>query len=640
MNRINFFKKYDRFSAAIGVVLGILIASLYLVSPTIHLFSIGLSLILSCSLYIIIVYLQLPIYPLQHINKNGKKLLDITFLLLFSLSLIITHNLDYRPPIYFLLYSLCAGSIAVSIYFSNTKMDYFTQYLKIILLSFNITYSIFNLAGFIPGIDTWAHAKMNFLLSQTGNIEVLLNKEMYFPIMHVQVAIMKLLFNASIKEASNFAIIIPFVFASSFVYLLSKDLLGHRVGLFALLLVNISDYHIYWGSAPQTTSYGLILYYLLVYTLVKSYFLNSNHNLNPKWVTMSIFFIFILIITHAVSSFIFLITVVSLFTGSIFYAFLYERIAISKFKNATILNFGGISLLTLIALLQQWFVTTYSKDGKSFFDQIVSLLYIYITGYADFLNRPETLSTFAATMPSFLERFADTFGFSLFLFFGIIGSLYCLSEKYRSRELFSFIFVIAVLFGITYSFPLFGIRNIIPSRWFAFEYFFLSILAGFSIIKLTTYFKSRKFIFIFVAVIFISTAFFMSASTISNLDSPLWLKNDTFSTTYTLREVRGAETLSGFGNNFSSDTTFGVSVIDIYLGKNSTTFSLHSQPKSGTIFIWRHYMENRPVSVYMSLKGYYMAVLRPTILGQSFHSNLARHDKIYDNNDLSAYFFH
>jgi hypothetical protein len=648
MAMINLFRKPDSFLAAVGIFLGILITLLYLVSPTIHLFSIGLSLILSCSLYIIIVYLQLPVYPLQHITKNEKKLLDITFLLLFSLSLIITHNLEYRPPIYFLLYSLCAGSIAVSIYFSNTKMDYFTQYLKIILLSFNITYSIFNLAGFIPGIDPWAHAKMNFLLSQTGNIEVLfdkemhlpivLNKEMYFPIMHVQVAVVKLISSVSIRDASNFAIIIPFVFASSFVYLVSKEFLGHRVGLFALLLVNISDYHIYWASAPQTTSYGLILYYLLVYTLVKSYFLNSNHNFNPKWVAMSIFFIFILIITHAVSSFIFLITVVSLFAGSIFYAFLYEKIVISKYKNATILNLGSICLLTLIALLQQWFVSMYTKGGRSLFDQIVSSLYLYINDYADFLNRPETISTFAATMPPFIERFADTSGFSLFLFFGIIGSLYCLSDKYRSRDLFSFIFVIAVLFGITFSFPLFGMRNIIPSRWFAFEYFFLSILASFSILKLSTYFKSRKFRSIFVSVVFISTAFFMSASTISNLDSPLWLKTETVSTTYTLGEVRGAETLSEFGTDYICDSSFGESVISVYYGQNCTVFNPNEKISSGNIFIWRSYMEQRPIRCFTSLEGYYKPIESTTVLGKDFHSKLTKYNKIYYNKDLSAYY--
>gem|GEM_PF-2798533 len=628
MTSINFFKKCDCFLATIGVVLGALIALLYLVSPTIDLLSIGLSLTLGCSLYIIIVYLQLPVYSLQHITKNGKKLLDITFLLLFSLSLIITHNLEYRPLIYFLLYSLCAGLIAVSIYFSVTKMDYLTQYLKIILLSFNIKYSIFNLAGFIPGIDTWAHAKANLLLSQAGNIEVLFNsKEMYFPIMHVQVAIMQLLSNVSIRDASNFAIIIPFVFASSFVYLLSKDFLGHRVGLFALLLVNISDFHIYWGSAPQTTSYGLILYYLLIYTLIKSYSLGNN----SKWVAITIFLSFILTITHAVSSFIFVITIVSLLLGATFYNLLYREGTISKLKT--------ISLIAVMMLLQQWFTAIYSKDQRSFFDVILYTLKIQITEHAGFLNRVETIPAFSAIMPPFIERFADTCGLSLFLFFGIIGSLFCLSDKYRNRDLFSFIFVITVLFGITFSFPLFGLRNIMPSRWFAFEYLFLSVLAGFSILKLSTYFKSRKFISIFVAVVFISTAFFMSASTSSNLDSPLWLKKETVSTTYTLGEVRGAETLSKYGNNLSSDTTFRASVIGIYLGKNFTKFNLNSQPKSGTIFIWRSYMENRPITTYINLNGYYKEVSRPIILGQSFHSKLNRNDKIYDNKDLSAYFF-
>jgi len=637
MTIINFFKNYDCLSAAIGVVLGALIASLYSVSPTIHLFSIGLSLILSCSLYIIIIYLRLPIYPLQHITKKEKKILDITFLLLFSLSLIIIHNTGYRPLIYFFLYSLCAGSIAISIYFSITKMDYFTQYLKIILLSFNIKYSIFNLAGFIPGIDPWVHAKMNFLLSQTGNIEVLFDKEMYFPIMHVQVAVMEILSNVPIRDASNFAIIIPFVFASSFVYLLSKDLLGHKIGLFALLLVNISDYHIYWGSAPQTTSYGLILYYLLVYILVKLYFLNSNHNFNPKWVAMLIFFIFILIITHAVSSFIFLITVMSLFTGSIFYAFLYEKIAMSKFKNGIILKFGGICLLTLVTLLQHWFVSMYTKGGKSFFDQIVSSLYFYTTERADFLNRPEAISTFSAAMPPFIERFADTCGFSLFLFFGIIGSLFCLSNKYRNRDLFSFIFVIIVLFGITFSFPLFGIRNIIPSRWFAYEYLFLSTLAGFSIFILSNYFKNLKFRSIFVAVVFIIIAFFMSTSTISNLDSPLWLKTNTVSTTFTLGEIRGAETLSKYGNDFICDPSFAEIVMPRF-AQNFTASESYENFGHGKILIWRSYMEKRPIKYPRPLKGYYQLVDFTYVLGEDFHFKLNKYDKIYHNKYLSAYY--
>lgn len=625
--------KLDCLLASLGIVFGMLITSLYLMSPTIHLFSIGVALTLSCFLYLIITHAQFSISPQKNISRKCKIILDISFLLLYSLSLIILHNSEYRPPIYFFIYSFCVGSVAVSIFFSTHKLDYLIQYSKIILLSFNIIYSIFNLAGFLPGIDSWGHAKMNDLLSQTGNIAVLFDKEMYFPIMHIQTAIVKLLTNVSIKDASNFAVIVPLVLASSFVYLTAKHFYGDRIGLFAMLLVSTSDYYIYWGSAPQTTSYGLILYFLLIYVIFKSYLTNYT----PKWVAISVFLIYTLTITHAVSSFIFTITILSLSFGSVFYSLIYERRAISTFKY--------ISLLSAITLIQWWFVAIFSTNSeKSFFDVIVSSLYYYVTGPAEFLHRPETVSTISATLPPFLERFADTFGLFIFLFFGIVGSLFWLSSKYRSQTNFLFIFTPIILFGITFGFPLFGMRNIIPSRWFTFEYFFLSILAGFSVFKLSFYFKSRKFRSIFIAIIFISFSFFMSANTISNLDSSLWLKNNTVSTTYTLEEVSGAETLSKFGTTFISDTMFAKVVANSNLkltltaiSPNITTISSKARLNHSSILVWRQYMEKRPIQYDTPLAGY-DPVTSYIVLGPIYHSKLNQYDKIYDNNDLSAYF--
>jgi len=626
-------QKTDCVVAVIGIIFGISISLLYLVSPTIYLFSIGMALALSCSLYLFISYAKFPGYNQHNMSKNGKKILDIIFFLLFALSLIILHNSDYRPLIYFCVYSFWVGSVAVSIFFSVSKFDYLIQYSKILLLSFSIEYSIFYLAGFMPSIDTLFHARMNDLLSQTGNIEVLLDKEMYFPIMHIQTAIMEIICNVSIKDASNFAILVPFVLSSIFVYFIAKHFLGDRAGLFAMLLFSISNYYIYWGSAPQTTSYGLILFNLLIYTLIKSYFINSS----PKFVAISIFLIFTLIITHAVSSFIFLITVVSLFMGSIFYNLISNGKSVSKLE--------GISLITLIMLVQRWFTALYSETKGPFFDVIVSSLYYYVVEFAGFLNRPESIPAYSAILPPFLERFADIFGLFLFLFFGIIGSLFCLSNKYKRQVTFLFIFSLIILFSITFAFPLFGLRNIIPSRWFVFEYFFLSILAGFSILKLSTFFKSKIFGSIFIAVIFVSISFFMSASTVSNSDSPLWLKNDTISTTYTLEEIKGAETLSKFGNDFQCDHWFGFTVISGYFEKseyfeqNVTAFSPNESLNNGKILIWRSSLEKRPTTQeFTILEGYDQLIRTNIILGKSFRSKFTQCDKIYHNDDLSAYY--
>lgn len=620
----NTLNKVDCLLAALGVVFGIVIISLYAVSPTIHIFSIGMALTLSCYLYLVITHVQFPIYPQQNLSRKWKTVLDISFLLLFSLSLIILHYSEYRPFSYFFVYSLCVGSVAVSIFFSTHKLDYLTQYSKIILLSFNIDYSIFNLAGFIPGADPWKQAKMNYLLSQTGNIGVLFDKEVYFPVMHIQTAIMNIISNVSLKDASNFAIIIPFVLASSFVYLTSKHFFGERVGLFTMLLVSISDFNIYWGSAPQTTSYGIILYYLLIYILVKAYFPKPN----PKFVSLSIFLIFILTITQTVSSFIFVITILGFFFGSIFYSLIYEKSKISMFKN--------ISLVSVIALLQWWFIVIYSKEGKSLFDVVVSTFYNYVTGPVD-LYRPEAISTISAMLPPFLERLANTFGLFLFLFFGIIGSLFCLSSKYRSKNNFMFVFSLTILLCITFCFPFFGLKDILPTRWFSFEYFFLSILASFSIIELTVYFKSRISRFIFIFVVFIGFSFFMSASTVSNLDSPLWLKNDTVSTTFNLEEVKGAETLSKLGTNFIADPGFGSLAVNSYSKRYPSMFSNGMRFNHGSIFLWRSFLEKRPIEYAIKLVGH-ESIPSHTVLGPVFHSRLGQYDKIYDNKDLSAYY--
>lgn len=622
----NMLNNLDSLLAKIGILSGILIASLYIMSPTMHLFSIGITIIISCSTYLLLTHKNSFEFH-ENISREKSIVLNIAFLVLFSLSLIILHISNHRPLSYFSVYSFCVASVAISIYFSNQKKDYIIQYIKIILLSFNIKYSIFNLAGGIPGIDTWVHAAMNDLLSKTGNINCLYGKEMYFPIMHIQVAITQLLTNVSIKDASNFAIIVPFVFASTFIYLLTRNIFNDRGGLYAMLLVSTSDYNTYWGSAPQTTTYGIMLYYLLIYLLIKAYFINSN----MKYIGLSIFIIFILILSHAVSSFITLITLFSFVIGLL----IYTRID----KNCSVPNLTTLPVLALTSLLQYWFIARYLKGEESFFNTLLLWLYGPISKSAEFLNRPETTQTILATLPPFIERFANTLGFSFFLFFGILGSIYCLSTKYKNKIYFMFIFSLMCLFGITFSFPLFGLRNIIPSRWFAFEYLYLSILSSFSILKILTYMKNNKKKSVFLMIVFISISFFMSASTTSNLDSPIWLKNNTVSTTYSTAEVYGAERVANMNENITTDRLFGSCIVSIYLNKTFNTYTYNQNSSSDGIFLWRSYMEKRPISIFVEFQ--HRKTDSTIILGQKVHSRLNNNNnKIYDDGDLNAYLFY
>jgi hypothetical protein len=482
-------------------------------------------------------------------------------------------------------------------------------------------------AGFIPGVDSYVHIKIIELITKAGSIDIITGKELYFPIMHIQTAITKMMLALSLKDASNFAVIIPFILITTFIYLIAKSIFGEQIGLISMLLVNISDYHIYWGSAPQTTSYGIIFYYLLMYILIKRF----HSAFNAEWTLLFIFLTIMLIITHAVSSFIFMVTMFSLFFGSVVYNHLY----INKLK----VYHGGLFLISVISLLQYWFIAMLSKGSEPFFDKIISTLHYYITGYADFLNRPEATLEIASALPPFIERFADTFGLSVYLFFAIIGSLMSLSYRRIDQIKFNYILILIILFGITFAFPLFGIRNILPTRWFAFEYLFVSVFASYAIVqifRLTNRITLMKLFFIFI---FCVLAFFMPANTISNLDSPLWLKDSTISTTYNPAEIRGAETLSMHSNHIFSDSRYGSSVISVYLGINNMNFYGINQinERSNELFLWRNYMLTNPVRVFGKFDGN-RRVVYTEILGTDTLKKLNSMNRIYDNAEIIGFY--
>jgi voltage-gated potassium channel Kch len=619
-----FFGKIDLIVAIIGFISGFIVISLYLISATIYLLTFGFAIFLASLVYLLIRNKKENEYK-YYIKKKEKFLYEIFFLIFFSTSLYILSISEGRPPIYFIIISVCAGLLAISIFYSETKSDSRIQILKIFMLSFNIKCSIYYFYDGIPGIDSVTHAKMNDILSQAGNINVLVGKELYFPIMHINVAITKILTNVNIKDASFFAVIIPFVISTIFLFLFAKEFFGEKIGLLAMLIVNITDFHIYWGSAPQTTSFGIIIYFFILFAFSKV--INEKNNI--KWHSISLILIPIMILTHAVSSFIFDITSIGILIGSIMYRVLFN-------KSDKKLFLETLTLITSILLLQYWFIALYNQSRSTFFDTIVLTLDYYITRYASFLSRPESSAEYAsAYLPPLIERLANTSGLAILIFFSVVGSLFWLSSKYRNKLNFSLVICIILLLGITLVFPFFGLHNIMSNRWFAFEYFILSILASFSIVKISQLYKKSYSTKIFIIITFASLTFFMSSSTISNLDSPIWLKKSTVSTSHTFKEVSGDETLLKYSNNnlVIDDKSGSVLNDPDYFKSENDLFNSKNK-----IFIWRKYSLDRPIQYVMTIKGYSRPVIENKILGHSFLEKLERFDKLYSNSDISGYY--
>jgi len=623
-----FFENLDSIAGIAGIVFGIAITSLYLISATIHLLMLGPALTLASLLYLAIKNRETMLS--ESVAKPAKILLEVIFFILFSASLLTLHANEGRPLVYFVLIALSAGFLALSIVFLNGKSDAVIQVVKILMVSFNLKYSLF-LGYYGVGSDYWRHLADNNLLSQYGFIEVLSAKEPFYPLMHIQVAVNGIITGTPIKDATNFAIIIPLVISSICVFLVARDIIEAKIGVLAMLIVNITDFHTSWGAAPQTTTYGICLYYFLIFFIFRGATANSNRN---KWVLLTILFIPVLILAHAVSSFIALISILGLIVGSCMYKVVFN-------KHATILPPVIVLLLSGIVLLQHWFVAIYSeRSERSFFEVIMSTLITSATEYADFLNRPETISGYVTALPPLFERIADVAGLTLLLFLSIVSCLFWLSKKYRSTFTFSMLVCTVMLLFITFGFPLFGMRNIIPSRWFAFMYFFLSIMAAFALLILSSKISRKGLGLMMCFVILSCLTFFMTTSTIANGDNPFWLQETRVSAAYTTQEGIGAERLSSVSERILVDSRYAEVINSIPHSAEHRIFSSDRQITStpDTVFLWRQYMLDRPIENDVCLEGYHKEVSSPQILGIKFLIGLDNFDKIYDNHGIEGYY--
>lgn len=496
------------------------------------------------------------------------------------------------------------------------------QIVKILLLSLNIKYSIYYYYGGFTMPDVWRHAVMSRAFAQTGDLSSLWYKEEFFPLMHINAVIHSILLNVDIKNALNYAVILAFVISTICVYLFARKYFGNKIGLLALLIINLSDYNILWGSAPQTTTFGLALYYFIIYSLS-----NTIEGVNAEeWLLICILFIVAMIFAHVVSSFILVTTIMLFLLGSLLYKILYNR--------AATLYYVYILLVSVIALIGYWFSAMYRS--YPIFDTLINQLAHSASLYAGFLNRPETYAEYAVTLPPLLERMVDMVGLSILAFFAAIGAFYLLSPRYRNKLNFTLVICICIILTITFGFPLFGIRNIIPDRWFGFAYFFMSIFGAFALYQISKRIKRVYVMEAFVLIAIFMLSFFMASSTISNTDSPLWLGESTISNTYTIPEMQGASTLSNHYHNITSDGRYLEYVLMMYYGceQDVTEHELH---------IWRRYTLTRPVNIARELEGDYASSYtklkyQPTILGAGYQNNLLKkHCKVYDNPDISAF---
>lgn len=616
-----------------GLALGIVICALYLISHAFYFLVFGPTLIIGSVLFLLIRKRKINSLPTPG-NQKVWIISNCIFFVLYCSSWWILFFHSSRSLQYFFIIALSVAITGVSIIASTGKYHTLLEIIKIFLISLNIKYSIYIFAGGIPGVDSWTHARMNDLLSQSGSITTLVGKEEFFPLMHIYVAITQLITNTSIKVATNFSVILPFIILSIFVFLIARHLFGDKVGLISLLVFNIMDYHTYWGANPQTTTFGFSLYCVVIFLLFKQMW----EKWDKIWLILTIVLFMTLIQTHAVSSFVLFITLLGYMLGSWFINF--------ESKTELYKNTICIVILYCIALIGYWGYFVQFVEDRSIFEQVGSNFIQHLqSSFSPIEGASETGKYIVLNPPPFLEHYLDNVAIIIILSLAIVTCLWWLSHHLYFPTTIIASIILSLTF-VTFSFPLVGLRNIIPGRWFVFIYFFTSIAIGFYLVCICPCNKSKYAFQLTIVFVLFLLSFASITDSIANSDAPLWLKENTVATVYTPAEFMSSETLSKFNQTLLADSRF------------ASAFSFHAQETKNLqfrisstgqycginedflreeIFVWRSYMLTRPVQVLIYSYNDGNWYQDSYVAGLTTLSALERTNKIYDIKEVSGY---
>jgi len=610
----------DGIFAVAGFALGLFITSLNLIYSNNYLISLGPLLAIACLLYLRFRTKILTNGTDFNLNFSSKtlKIINILYWLCISIALLSYHQAPpyYRPPIFFICISLGVTLLGLEILSSkfNDNFNIFRIISKILFISLILRASAYFISPYPVGCDPGGHAEYIEYFLHFNHVMVPPDYSVYYcnyPIAHLLACASNLIGNISVKE-SMFIIGAVLALSTIFVYLIVKKITNNiNLALLSMLLLNFADFHIQWSIEVIAMTFGIAIYAIIIYLILKT---KEKHQL--IYSSLLILFLFVIIWTHTVSGFIALSSVICLYVGSLIYHGIYV-----KHKHTELVVSLTFCMIFVVILIFRWMDPDYP-----FIESITKGLVNSLNTEAEFLGRTLTI-----TQQSWISLL-NILGFLVYVFFGIIGSLYCLSRKYADKTKVSLVFMLIVLYIVFLAFPLFGIRNIVPYRWPAFIYVSFVLFIAIGLIGFLSVLKNKKQKVSFVFILLFITSFFMTTNFVTDMDSPIYAGEKNLKNFWTESEMTLSKSI-----NTSYDGTIVVDLHGLTGFKKGTLRYYQLTPEgdidwdymSNILVIWKKKSLTRPVQVSGSV-----AIL----LGDKFKIYLDENFScMYDVGEVRAY---
>jgi len=514
-------KRIDGILAALGFLFGIFMTFLNLVYTSKDLFLLSPTIALSC-----IVYLRYRSGfkeechdSLLRVSDRNNTILSIIWWFLISAVLVMYYfsEIYTRHLLFFILISGAVAVLGVQIitFRDPNKINVSIFIVKTLLLSLILRASAYFISPYPTGPDSWSHAEYISYFLDYGKVTVPPDFNAYyvnFPMAHLHAVCTSLLTSISPHDVM-FLWVVILTLSTIVTFLIVWMLTGNaQMALISMLLLNFVNDQLQWCTHVMAMTFGIAAYALIIFFALKIYLKPGDKR---RYILFMLAFLGIIVWTHTISAFITLVSLMALVVGYILCEILYSR----NINNWNVLLFSSQNVrLLIVPLVFLAVMITYHWMDPSypFFDKSFGELFKSFSLEAEFLG-----ATTLSNVHGRWEELLQSVGFCICVFFGIIGTLHCLSHKEQAKKYFPLIVLALVLFSARYAFPILGMRDILPGRWPAFAFVCFILFVGFGIYRALSLLKSKRVILCAAAICFFIGSFFMIAVTVANLDSPL-----------------------------------------------------------------------------------------------------------------------
>lgn len=509
-------KGIDGIFAALGFLFGLVMTFMNLIYISKELFLLSPVIAISCILYLRYrnEFKENPYFSLLRFSNRNNMILSIVWWSLFGVALVTYYfsEIYTRHMLFFFLISGAVAVLGVQIFTSRVSSMIITSIVivKIFLLSVMLRYSAYFVSPYPIGSDPWAHQEYITYFLEFGRVAVPPDFLFYYvnyPIAHLHAACTALLGSISPHNAM-FLLGVILTLSTIIIFLIVRTLTGNvQLALISVLLLNFTDALIRWGIQVLAMSFGIAIYAFIVFFALKIYLKPED---KVKYIFFMLMFLCIIVWTHTVSAFVTLVSLFALLVGYMLYDILYNQNTSSlQSQKAQLL----IALLTFLVVIT---VYHWMDPSYPFFQGNFEGLYESLSLEAKFLG-----ATTVSNIHNRWEELLQPIGFCLCAFFGIIGTLYCLSRNELAEKCFPLAVLALILFSVCYAFPIFGMQNIVPGRWPAFAFISFSLFVGLGLFCSLSLLRTKRSILCAVAIIFFIGSFFMITNGTTNHDSPL-----------------------------------------------------------------------------------------------------------------------